>query len=378
MMYSKILVFCFLVASLQIAAISAKKVVCYYGSWSVYRPGDGSCKVEDIDPFLCTHAIYAFVGIDQTGSIKILDPSNDVDNGGFRRFNAMKSKNPNLKTLLAVGGWNEGSENYSKMAGNPSLRTNFIISAINLMNQYGFDGFDIDWEYPAQRGGVPEDKVNFVTLIREFRQALGNGRVLSIAAGATPSHIVSSYDVSALTHDLDFINVMTYDLHASWDGVTGANAPLFSSSGVSVSQCIDAWIASGAPSSKLVMGIPVYGRTYTLANSQVNGIGVPAPHPGTPGPFTQEEGTIGYNEICLQLLTGQWVVVWDDAQKIPYAYKENQWVSYDEQRSVGVKVQYIKQRDLGGAMIWSIDTDDFRGTCGTKYPILTTIKNGLI
>uniref|UniRef100_A0A1Y1NCR6 chitinase n=1 Tax=Photinus pyralis TaxID=7054 RepID=A0A1Y1NCR6_PHOPY len=290
----------------------------------------------------------------------------------------MKSKNPNLKTLLAVGGWKEGSVNYSKMAGNTSLRSNFITSAINLMNKYGFDGFDIDWEYPAQRGGVPQDKANFVTLVREFRQALGNGRLLSIAAGATPSQIATSYNVSALIRDLDFINVMTYDLHGSWDGVTGANAPLFSSSGLSVSQCIDAWIANGAPSSKLVMGIPVYGRTFTLTNSQLNGIGAPTSQPGAPGPFTQEAGIIGYNEMCLKLLTNQWVVVWHDAQKIPYAYKENQWVSYDEQRSVGVKVQYIKQRDLGGAMIWSIDTDDFRGTCGTKYPILTTIKNGLI
>ncbi|KAB0800474.1 hypothetical protein PPYR_06214 [Photinus pyralis] len=263
------------------------------------------------------------------------------------------------------------------MAENPALRSNFIKSAMNLMNTYGFDGFDIDWEYPAQRGGTPRDKANLVTVVKEFRKAVGNRYLLSIATGATANFIASSYDVPSLSKYLDFINVMTYDLHGSWDQVTGANAPLIAASGSSVSKCIEAWISNGASPAKLIMGIPVYGRTFTLSNPQVHGMGAPAPQPGLAGPFTVEAGMLGYNEVCLELKTNQWNIVWYDAQKIPYAYKGNQWISYDNQRSVSSKVEYVKQHKLGGAMIWSIDTDDFRGKCGKKYPILTTIKNGL-
>ncbi|KAK5646284.1 hypothetical protein RI129_004748 [Pyrocoelia pectoralis] len=353
------------------------KLVCYYGSWSVYRPGNGAFNVENIDPHLCTHLIYAFVGIDATGSIRILDSWNDIDKGAFRRFNELKSKNPNLKTLIAVGGWREVSEAYSRMAGDRALRHNFINSAIMFMTTHGFDSFDIDWKYPAQRGGVPADKANFATLVSEFRTAIGTRFLLSIATGATADHIANSYDVHIISNvsleyififklyvhvssNLDFINVMTYDLHGSWSGVTEANAPLHSTAGVSVSQCIDAWIANGADPSKIVMGIPVYGRTFTLANPAVNGMGAPAPQPGN-----------------LELQTNPWTIVWDDAQKVPYAFRQNQWISCDNQQSVKSKMEFLRQRGLGGAMLWSIETDDFRGVRGNRYPILTTIKNGL-
>ncbi|KAK5645959.1 hypothetical protein RI129_004423 [Pyrocoelia pectoralis] len=325
--------------------MARSKLVCYYSSWSVYRSGNGAFNVEDIDPHLCTHLIYAFIGIDATGSIRILDSWNDIDKGAFRRFNELKSKNRNLKTLIAVGGWREGSEAYSRMAGDRALRLNFINSAIKFMTTHGFDGFDIDWEYPAQRGGVPADKANFATLVREFRTAIGTRFLLSIATGATGNHIATSYDVPSLAINVDFINVMTYDLHGSWSGVTGANAPLYSTTGVSVSQCIDAWIANGTNPSKIVMGIPVYGRTFTLANPAVNGMGAPAPQPGNPGPFTQEAGIIGYNEMCVDLQTNPWTVVWDNARKVPY-------------------MEFLRQRGLGGAMGWSIETDDFRGVRG--------------
>lgn len=81
---------------------------------------------------------------------------------GFRRFTNLKQSNPSLKTTIAVGGWNEGSAKFSSMASNPSKRANFINSAVNLLQTYGFDGLDIDWEYPTLREGAPGDKVRFI------------------------------------------------------------------------------------------------------------------------------------------------------------------------------------------------------------------------
>lgn len=92
-------------------------MVCYFSSWAVYRPGKGKFDVEDIDPFLCTHAIYAFTGLGSDYRIKSLDPWNDLyddyGKGAFMRFTNLKTRNPSLKTLVAIGGWNEGSEKYS-------------------------------------------------------------------------------------------------------------------------------------------------------------------------------------------------------------------------------------------------------------------------
>lgn len=102
-------------------------MVCYYGSWAVYRPGDGKFPVEEIDPFLCTHLIYGFAGLGHDNRIRSLDSWNDLkDNygkGAFLRFTTgLKAKNPKLKTIIAIGGWNEGSMKYSAMAESPSSR----------------------------------------------------------------------------------------------------------------------------------------------------------------------------------------------------------------------------------------------------------------
>lgn len=79
--------------------------------------------------------------------------------GGYKKFTQLKTKKPNLKALLAIGGWNVGSTVFSDMVSGPGTRKAFVESAIGFIREYGFDGIDIDWEYPAKRGGKPEDKV---------------------------------------------------------------------------------------------------------------------------------------------------------------------------------------------------------------------------
>lgn len=95
-------------------------MVCYYGSWAVYRPGVGKFDVENLDPFICTHIIYGFAGLGYDNTIISLDPWNDLPEnygkGAMARFTGLKSQNPELKALLAIGGWNEGSEKYSKVS----------------------------------------------------------------------------------------------------------------------------------------------------------------------------------------------------------------------------------------------------------------------
>ena len=159
---------------LCVFAVEARKhVVCYVGTWAHYRPGNGKFKTELIDPNLCTHLMYGFFGIYLNGTIKIYDPYLDLEEdwgiGNIKRFNELKDVNPNLKTFAAIGGWNEGSKNFSYVSANPILRYSFIQNAVNFCKEYGFDGMDIDWEYPAQRDGDPfADRANFVIMLKEL------------------------------------------------------------------------------------------------------------------------------------------------------------------------------------------------------------------
>ncbi|KOC59780.1 Chitotriosidase-1 [Habropoda laboriosa] len=363
------------------------KIVCYYGSWANYRPGPGKFEVTDIDPTLCTHIIYTFVGLSADGNVQVLDSWLDLPSGlnGFGKFTKLRELSPSTKAMIAMGGWNEGSIKYSQMASNPAIRSRFVQNVVNFLKTYNFDGFDLDWEYPNQRGGNAADKQNFVNLLSELRQELNkHGFLLSVAVGAAESSASQSYLISQVAQYADFINLMTYDLNGSWNSNTGINAPLYASSRESGNQAkLNAnsaaryWISQGAPANKLILGIPAYGRSFTLANPGNNGVGAPTIGAGTAGPYTREAGMIGYNEICSNFGQGGWTVVRDNEQRVPYTFKGNQWIGYDDVQSVREKVNFIKALGLGGAMIWSVETDDFRGNCGQKYPLLRAINDVL-
>jgi chitinase len=127
-----------------------KTVVCYISTWATYRPGPGSYKIEDFDPSLCTVAIYAFAGLEaETDSIRSLDPWQDLEEGGglggYKKLTRFKETNKHLKVLLAIGGWNEGSQKYSELAGHPDRRAKFVKQSSEFIRKYNFDGLDLDW-----------------------------------------------------------------------------------------------------------------------------------------------------------------------------------------------------------------------------------------
>lgn len=139
---------------------------------------------------------------------------------------------------------------------------------------------------------------------------------------------------------------------------------------------VNYWLSKGAPKSKLIVGIPTFGRLWKLCSSSTN-IGSRGCGPGTPGSIIwDQEGFLSYQEICLELSNG-WTVVDDDTgSRGPYAFKGNQWVGYDDPFAAGRKAKYIGDNDLGGAMIWDLSSDDFNGRCPRgKYPMISTVTN---
>ncbi|XP_054189965.1 chitinase-3-like protein 1 isoform X3 [Homo sapiens] len=262
---------------------SAYKLVCYYTSWSQYREGDGSCFPDALDRFLCTHIIYSFANI----SNDHIDTWEWNDVTLYGMLNTLKNRNPNLKTLLSVGGWNFGSQRFSKIASNTQSRRTFIKSVPPFLRTHGFDGLDLAWLYPG-RG----DKQHFTTLIKEMKaefikeaQPGKKQLLLSAALSAGKVTIDSSYDIAKISQHLDFISIMTYDFHGAWRGTTGHHSPLFRGQ-----------------------------------------------EDASPDRFS--------NTIC-DFLRGATVhrIL---GQQVPYATKGNQWVGYDDQESVKSKVGFPK------------------------------------
>ncbi|XP_051280718.1 acidic mammalian chitinase-like [Dicentrarchus labrax] len=362
---------------------------CYFTNWAQYRPPPTIFMPNDIDPCLCTHLLYAFATI-KNNQLATYE-WNDVELYG--QFNALKNKNGNLKTLLSVGGWNFGSTGFSQMVLSPANRQTFINSVISFLRKYEFDGLDIDWEYPANRGGSSQDKQYYSVFLEEMRAAFENEAkqsnkarlLMSAAVSAGKDTIESAYQIPKLGQALDMINVMTYDFHGSWDPMTGECSPLFRGPEdqggfiyFNVDYAMNYWKSQGAPAEKLIVGFPTYGNTFTLRNPANHGVGAPIAGAGTPGKYTQEAGELAYFEICGFLKDGA-TEVWNQAQDVPYAYKGNQWVGYDNPKSFQLKVDWLTKSNFGGAMVWTLDMDDYLGTfCNQgKYPLINVLKKGL-
>ncbi|XP_053406596.1 probable chitinase 10 [Mercenaria mercenaria] len=382
-----------LLASLAVTTLANDRMrVCYYSNWSQYRPGTGKFLPSDIDPFLCTHLIYSFAKLDYKSELTFFEWNDDKL---YAQFNGLKSKNPNLKTLLATGGWNAGSKVYSDMVTDVTLREKFARTSVQFVRKWGFDGLDMDWEYPALRGGRPEDKQNFIELLKDLEKEIdkdqsqnpGKSRLLLTAAvAAGKSNVDAAYNIPEMAKYLDFINLMSYDLNGAWNDYTGFNSPLYARSSengdqktLNVDWAAKYWVQQGTPKEKLIIGLATYGRHFRLSNPSNFQVGAPAADGGTAGLYTREKGFLAYYEICDMLSKGA-KRYWEPEQMVPYLVSGDQWVGYDDEESIEIKLMYIKEKGYGGAMVWNIDLDDFNKQCSLSkrpYPLMSLMAEVL-
>ena len=359
------------------------RIIGYYTSWSIYAR---SYFVTDIPADELTHINYAFANVSAEGECLVgdewadtqyrypTDPADAPFLGNFHQLNVLKEQYPHLKTLISIGGWT-WSDQFSDAALTAESREKFARSCVALMKQYGFDGLDIDWEYPVSVGlnpeiGRPEDSENFTLLLAELRAQLdaqgqqdgGIHYLLTIAAPAGSSEY-SNIQLDQIHRYLDWINVMTYDFHGSWEATTNFNAPLYAASddsnpedaALNTDAAMKAYLAAGIPAEKLVVGVPFYGRGWSGVPDIQHGLFQSST--GLPG-GTWESGVFDYGDLEANYVP-TFARYWHDEAGVPWLYNADRqiMISYDDPESLRLKTEYVKNEGLGGIMFWELSGD---------------------
>lgn len=302
------------------ASRDSKVVVAYVTSWSEVMP----------DPQYMTHINYAFGHVNESfNGVKIDNEER------LRQIVDLRKQKPELKVLLSIGGW--GSGRFSEMAANDEYRRAFAADCDRVVKEFALDGIDIDWEYPtssmANISSSPDDTENFTLLMQDIRAAIGNEKELTLATVASARYI----DFKAILPSVDFVNIMAYDM-ASAPKHHSALYPSGHSGDITSDGAVTAHLKAGVPPSKLVMGMPFYGR---------GGDGYPS---------FQDYNKVGNTDT-------QYTEKWDEVAQVPYLADKNDTLvfGFENPRSLAIKCQYILDKDLLGGMYWDYSGDNELG-----------------
>ena len=339
-------------------------LIAYFPSWAIHAM---KYNVSDIPADKLTCVIYAFAGVSADNECVSVKPADD--NVNFPQLIQLKQQYPSLRTLISVGGASR-SRNFPNAAVSDAARQHFAQSCVQFMKQNGFDGIDIDWEYPT--AGQKED---FTALLAELRRQLdaqgaadGRSYLLTIAAPAGP-HNYANLELNLIPSLLDWINLMTYDFTVASSSMTDFVAPLNAydpaiakHAAANVDAAVQAYLSAGVPNTKLVLGTRFVGTGWQGVGDAGSGLYQQndGPAPGTwDAPGAAPSGSFGYQDLEQNYL-GSYTRFWHDQAQVPWLYSPSAgvFISYEDSQSLQLKASYVVDNQLGGAMIWNLAADD--------------------
>ena len=339
----------------------ATRLIGYLASWKL----GATYRVSDVPADQLTHLIYAFAAVSETG--ECVSASVPTDQAYLPELVRLKQQNPRLQTLISIGGGG-GPGHFAVAVQSPAAQERFARSAVAFMKQAGFDGIDLDWEYPSG----DDQKHGLALLLAELRRQLddagqlaGRPYLLTLAAAAGVARF-ADFAVEEIFRPVDWLNLMSYAFHGTWSAITNFDAPLYATASdpsadlqratYNTDFAVHAYLGLGVPADKLVVGVPFFGYGWKGVADVNHGLFQPAN--GLP-PGTLASGVFEYRDLKENYL-GSYQRFWHDEAQVPWLYNPGTGVmiTYDDPESVGAKADYVRGQGLGGAMIWELTADD--------------------
>ncbi|KAM0553403.1 hypothetical protein ACHAPJ_007417 [Fusarium lateritium] len=354
-----------------------KVVIGYWEAWNMDKPcgtmGPGEIPVE-----LLTHLFVSFGYVNSAFEVTNMD---GIAPHLYKDIGNVKARNPSIKIVIALGGWAFSDPGpwkavFPKMVSTQANRATFIKNLLGFLSQYGYDGVDFDWEYPGadDRGGGDDDGKNYVALLKELRAAINaSGRDYIVTFTAPSSYwYLRHFDLNAMQTHVDWINLMSYDLHGIWDGDNPIGSHVLSHTNLTeIDNALNLFWRVGVEPSKVVLGLGFYGRSFELESASCWKPGCKFKGPGSPGRCSKTPGILSYAEIMEILDKTGGTPYFDEAAAARYmVYDGHSWISFDDPKTFQMKIDYAGKMGLHGLMIWAIDLDT------PDLQALRTISNG--
>jgi chitinase len=313
-----------------------------------------------------THLIYSFLRF-QNDTLAF---RNDQQRDNVMQIIDLKKKYPHLKIMVSIGGWG-GCAPCSALFATEEQRNTFAETTVALLKTYHIDGLDLDWEYPAIEGYPghtydSSDKEHFTALVTTLRQKMGNEFLLSFAAGGFVQYLEHSIDWVNVIPQVDFVNLMTYDLVGGYSTVTGHHTPLqdYRPGQESIQKCVAWLLQHHVDEKKLIIGAAFYARVWENVLPENNGL-------YNAGTFKQGVSFKNFNTYFTD--SSGFRYYWDKKSKAPYRYSELKqlFATFDDRRSIKAKSKFVRNKKLGGMMFWELSDDK------TEEGLLQTMRKKL-
>jgi len=314
----------------------SKVVIGYYASWKKKEFDHNKIQYKYL-----THLAHAFTKPDSEGNL-IVD-----EEYIYPELNQTAHKN-NVKVIMSIGGWGN-CKGFPGMSSTAENRKRFINQVLQFCKNNNYDGVDIDWEFVSN----PEEQQNFVFFIKELSVALRaqNPSLLLTMAAPSGDHWGKWVNYEEVIDYFDYISCMTYNYHGEWTDHSGHNSPLYTCRNDPCGSVDDSYLyflGRQVPKEKLLLGIPFYGRSFDCKDLYQK---------------FEKSKPYRYSEI-INFLNSGWSYVWDDCSEVSYIQNQDKTeiISFDDERSVAIKCQYIKEKQVAGVIIWELSEDYYENS----------------
>jgi chitinase len=338
---------------------------------------NGYLKPRDVDYSLMTHIVVGGVGVNANGTLDEHWHMANGDGHEMARDVGKRAKKAGVKTLIWLGGPNEEDKFLS--ASSDLYRATFVKNIVEIVDELGYDGVDIDWE-PIRK----QDEASVLALVKDLRAAAPD-MLITVPVNWVPTTVIGVKDLSLyedLAEYVDRLFIMSYSMAGPWPGWKvwhgGALKGDSMNTPGSVRSSVRAYDVAGVPAEKLGIGIGTYATCWEY----------PVKSPGQTVPRTFYPSDIG--TMSMRTLMDKYYVKkyekWDakaEAPYLSYTKKKGEWecgfISYENERSIRAKMEYVKEENLGGAIVWNIGTGYYPdNTRSKRHPLLKAAYDALV